>query len=183
MELDVDATDLARRAARGDERSFAALVHATSTRLYRLCARLLGDAAEAEDVTQEVYLNAHTALRRGRFDERARVETWLYRIATNASLNALRARRGRASKHAAALELAQPSEDGARHDARLALSELGRWMDALPPDQRVALVLKEIEGHTCAEVADIMNISEGAAEQRLVRARATLRALKEGSNG
>jgi RNA polymerase sigma-70 factor (ECF subfamily) len=60
-------------------------------------------------------------------------------------------------------------------DARLALAQLGRWLDALPASQRAALVLKELEGWTSAETAEILGISEGSVEQRLVRARATLR--------
>jgi RNA polymerase sigma-70 factor (ECF subfamily) len=94
-----DPSQLAARAARGDERAFAQLVEATIARVHRLCARMLGDAAEAEDVTQEVYVKAHDALLRGDFDGRAKVETWLHRIAVNTALNALRARRPRGGRH------------------------------------------------------------------------------------
>jgi RNA polymerase sigma-70 factor (ECF subfamily) len=168
-----DPAVLAARVARGDERAFAQLVEATIARVHRLCARMLGDAAEAEDVTQEVYVKAHDALLRGDFDGRAKVETWLHRIAVNAALNALRARRARVAHPPGEGDTAI---DGVREaDARLALAQLGRWLDALPESQRAALVLKELEGWTSAETAEILGISEGSVEQRLVRARATLR--------
>ena len=70
-----------------------------------------------------------------------------------------------------ALELAR--------DPHLALREVERWMEELPPEQRAALVLSALEGHSNREVADLLGCSEGAVEQRLVRARATLRHRQE----
>jgi RNA polymerase sigma-70 factor (ECF subfamily) len=67
-------------------------------------------------------------------------------------------------------------ESGAQAEARLALAELADLLEALPEDQRVAIVLKSVEGLSTPEIARILDCSEGAVEQRLVRARATLRA-------
>lgn len=164
--------------AAGDVAAFARVVEATSTRLYRLAARMMGDLQEAEDVVQDAYVRAFDALREGRFDRRSSVDTWLYRIVTNTALDALRARRRRTRKATDPLddvEVPEQMSSAERLAARDALRELSLWIDDLPPDQRTALVLKELEGLPSDEVAAIMKSSVGAVEQRLVRARATLR--------
>lgn len=150
-----------------DERALAA--HASV--LYRLACRLLGGAQDAEDVLQEVYERAWTALRRGRFRGDAEPLTWLYRITTNVALNRLRAQR-------APEQTLPPDEsvDTPRGEAAVALRELGAALALLPADQRAALVLKELEGLSTREVARVLERTEGAVEQLLVRARATLRA-------
>jgi RNA polymerase sigma-70 factor, ECF subfamily len=165
-----------------DPDAFAEVVAATEDRLYRLAARLLGDAIEAEDVLQEAYVRAYDAMVTGAFDRRASVESWLYRIVTNAALDALRSRRRARARAAAAARIeAPPPAPADQLEARAALRRLGTLLDALPPDQRAALVLKEIEGLPSKEVARVLGCSEGAVEQRLVRARATLRSKHEGS--
>jgi RNA polymerase sigma-70 factor (ECF subfamily) len=169
---------LAARAARGDRAAFEALVTRTTPRLYRLAARITGDPGEAEDALQDAFLRAFDALSDGRFDQRSGIETWLYRIVANAALDSLRARRRRRARVDLDPEGSSegaPVDDGGRLAARAALRELDTWMEELPADQRTAIVLKEIEGLSSNEVAEIMKCSVGAVEQRLVRARATLR--------
>jgi RNA polymerase sigma-70 factor (ECF subfamily) len=178
--------------AAGDAAAFAAVIAATGPRLFRLAARMLGSLEEAEDALQDAYIRAYDALRAGRFDGRASLDTWLYRIVANTALDALRARRRRArwglftlgaGAPGALVEPAEPPEQvssAERIAARDALRELSAWIDELPPDQRTALVLKEIEGLPTGEVASIMGSSVGAVEQRLVRARATLRKRSAG---
>ena len=73
-------------------------------------------------------------------------------------------------------ELATPA--GATPEAHLALVELGEWLEVLPAEQRAVVVLKSVEGFSSKETAEILGCSEGAVEQRLVRARATLRARR-----
>jgi RNA polymerase sigma-70 factor (ECF subfamily) len=168
-----------QRASRGDRGAFGAVVSQTSGRLFRLAARITGDPGEAEDALQDAYLRAFDALAAGRFDGRSEAYTWLYRIVANASLDALRARRRRRTRlgdEPTDAEAAAPAvDDAGRLAARAALRELDAWLAELPDDQRAALVLKEIEGLSSNEVAEIMKCSVGAVEQRLVRARATLR--------
>jgi RNA polymerase sigma-70 factor (ECF subfamily) len=169
---------LASRAARGERAAFEALVTRTTPRLYRLAARITGDPGEAEDALQDAFLRAFDALADGRFDQRSGIETWLYRIVANAALDSLRARRRRRARVDLDPEGSSeggPVDDGDRLAARAALRELDAWMEELPADQRTAIVLKEIEGLSSNEVAQIMKCSVGAVEQRLVRARATLR--------
>ena len=170
---------LAARAARGDRAAFEALVTRTTPRLYRLAARITGDPGEAEDALQDAFLRAFDALADGRFDQRSGIETWLYRIVANAALDSLRARRRRRARVDLDPEGSSeggPVDDGDRLAARAALRELDAWMEELPADQRTAIVL-EGDRRTVSsnEVAQIMKCSVGAVEQRLVRARATLR--------
>jgi RNA polymerase sigma-70 factor, ECF subfamily len=161
------------RVLRGDISAFQLIVDATSARLVRLSARMLGNLADAEDVVQEAYVKAYRSLVSGQFDRRSNVMTWLYRIVVNASIDA---KRSRARSPVASDMLVEPSWDGrAAAEARLALSELGAWLAELPPDQHAALVLKAIEGLSAAETAEILKCSEGAVEQLVVRARAALR--------
>ncbi len=168
--------DAARRVQRGDASAFRVIVEATAARLVRLSARIMGSVTEAEDVVQEAYVKAHRALAEGRFDERSRVETWLHRIVVNASLDA---RRKRKHETRNAPDEAATSSDGlgavSTIEETLALRELATWLDELPDDQRTALLLKSVEGMSSAEVAEVLGCSEGAVEQKLVRARATLR--------
>jgi RNA polymerase sigma-70 factor (ECF subfamily) len=171
-----DLTDDVEAVARGDTAAFRRIVSATSGKLVRLGARIMGNLEDGEDVAQEAYLKAHRAIMEGRFDGRSKVETWLHRIVTNTAIDALRSGTRR---HRPTDVLPDPGWDGASAaEARVALVELDALLGNLPPDQRAALVLKSVEGRSAGEIAEIMRSTEGAVEQLLVRARATLK--KEG---
>ncbi len=152
---------------------FHALIDRTSKRLFRLAARLSGSELDAQDILQESYLRAYRALAGKGFDPKATLDTWLYSVVTNVALNWVRDRQ-RVQAREGHLAPAAESTGGAA-EARVALRELSKVLDLLPPEQRVALVLKEIEGLSAKEVAGVLGISEGAVEQRLVRARETIR--------
>jgi RNA polymerase sigma-70 factor (ECF subfamily) len=164
------------RVRSGDAAAFQRIVEATSARLVRLAARMLGNVNDAEDVVQEAYVKAYRALVTGEFDGRANVSTWLYRIVTNQAIDAMRGRKRRPPPTDTADE---SMSSLASAEQKLALAELEDWMGELPPDQRAALVLKAVEGLTSPEIADVLQCSEGAVEQRLVRARAALRQRSE----
>ena len=132
----------------------------------------MGSVTEAEDVVQEAYLKAYAALVEGRFDGRSSVSTWLHRIVVNASLDA---RRKRKRDPGDAVDSQTPGQLGTAPEESVALRELADWLDELPDDQRTALVLKTVEGMSSAEIAEVLGCTEGAVEQRLVRARAALR--------
>lgn len=166
-------TEAVRKVADGDRAAFRHIVQETSGRLVRLAARLMGNLEDGEDVVQESYMKAHHAITDGRFDGRSKVETWLYRIVTNTAIDALRSGKRREKTTDT---LPEPAWDGAAAaEARIALLELDVMLGALPPDQRAALVLKSVEGLSSAEIAQILGTTEGAVEQRLVRARAALK--------
>jgi len=173
--VSVDLRLVAARVAKGDDAAFRTIVDHTRASLYRLAARLTGDLADAEDVLQEAFVDAFRALRAGRWDGRSKVETWLYRIVTNAGIDMLRRRRELPSE-----SRAEPRFDGlVTAEARVALRELDAMLSGLPPAERAALVLVAVEGLPAQEAAAMLGCSEGAVEQRLVRARATLRAQRE----
>ena len=171
-----DLNQAVERFLAGDSAAFQQIVDATSDRMIRLSARMTGSLADAEDVVQEAYVKAYKALQADKFDRRSKFETWLYRIVTNGSIDALR---GRARRRTASDEAIEPEFDGlASAEARVALAELRDFLAELPPEQRAAVTLKALEGLTSAEVAEILECSEGAVEQRLVRARAALRKMR-----
>jgi RNA polymerase sigma-70 factor (ECF subfamily) len=167
------ADDAARRVTRGDDAAFRVLVEATGARLYRLAVRMTGDRDEAADVLQTAFLRAHRGLRDGAWDGRARVETWLYRMVVNTALNARRDRARRARLVDARAATVAPQE------TRAEVAQLMKLVRDLPAEQRVTLVLKELEGLSSVEIARLLGCTEGAVEQRLVRARATLRAKRQ----
>lgn len=172
--MDVDLALVARRVQRGDASAFRTIVVHTQDRFYRLAARIMGSAADAEDVMQEAYVKAYRAISEGRFGGRAELSTWLRRIVVNACIDALRRRAARPTPDASAEadDMAAPHLDP---EASAALRDLSSWMAELPPEQRAAIVLCAVEGLTTPEAAETLGCSVGAVEQRLVRARATLR--------
>lgn len=153
---------------------FHLIVDRTAKRLFRLAARISGSESDAQDILQESYLRAFRSLSTKAFTPNASVDTWLYSIVANVALNWQRSRTRLTERETA---WAAPRAEGTASDAeaRVALRELSAWLDLLPPEQRIALVLKELEGLTAKEVAAVLDITEGAVEQRLVRARETLR--------
>lgn len=166
-----DLRFLAARVANGDDAAFRGIVDRTRAPLYRLAARLTGSLAEGEDALQEAYVDAYRALREGRWDGRSKVETWLYRIVTNAGIDALRRRKEQRDE-----ATHEPRYDGlVAAEARVALRELDAMLEGLAPQDRAALVLTSIEGLSAKAAAEALGCSEGAIEQRLVRARAALR--------
>jgi RNA polymerase sigma-70 factor (ECF subfamily) len=165
---DLDA--VARRAGEGDGAAFRDLVDATRDRLYRLALRLTGDGDEAGDVLQDAYVRAHAALVNGKWKGESKVETWLYRIVLNTGINHRRGRKRTARVTSPMVPAPRSPELNAE------VTRLLEAVRSLPRDQHEAVVLKELEGHTSAEIARLLGCTEGAVEQRLVRARANLRA-------
>ena len=129
----------------------------------------MGSVTEAEDVVQDAYVKAYRAIVAGQFDARSRVETWLHRIVVNASVDA---KRKRARAREDAIDSSRGQEGTA--ETAVALRELADMLGTLPEDQRAALVLKA-DGMSAAEIGAVLGCTEGAVEQKLVRARATLR--------
>ena len=184
-----------RRVAGGDVEAFAVLVERHQERLVRLCTRLLGDREEARDAAQEAFLKAFRAA--GEYQPRGQVYTWLYRIAVNHCLNRLRRRRvvrflslsGPTREDAAGDEAAPFDPAG---DAAGPLDELvsrRRWqrarkaIEALPPGQRAVLVLARFEGLSYKQIAEVLAVSVGAVESRLVRAMRSLTAAIDDADG
>jgi len=169
---------------RGDEEAFAALVRRFQDRIVSLAYRYLGSSADAEDLAQEVFLRVYRA--KGSYEPSARFSTWIYRIASNTSLNHLRGRKAR-RKVAGPMPQGEdddPATDAADPDAtapgdRLERDELSRVIrrivDDLPDRQRIAIVLNKYEGLGYEDVAAAMDLSVMAVKSLLTRARVNIK--------
>jgi RNA polymerase sigma-70 factor, ECF subfamily len=169
-----------RDVLKGDREAFGRIVEATSARLVRLSARIMGNVADAEDVVQEAYVKAYRSIVAGQFDGRSRVETWLYRIVVNGTIDAKRSRK-RAPIPTDDADLEMSWDGAASAEARVSLAELAELLRDLPAEQQAAIVLKSVEGFSAAETAEMLGTTEGAVEQLLVRARAALKKRRDDS--
>ena len=162
------ATDeaLARRAAEGQREAFEELVRRHRARVYALALRICRNADDAEDALQETFIAAYRAL--PRFDRRARVSTWLYRIATNKCYDLL-ARRRATTDSAGLPEQADPRDPFAGSERQGLLT---RALDGLPEQFREAALLCDVCGLTPAEAGEVTGIPEGTMKSRSFRARA-----------
>lgn len=162
------------RTAHGDRQAFERIVEYTAAPLYRVALRMLGNTADADESLQETFVRAHQALAQGQWREGTKTYPWLLAIATRVCVDSLRRRNGRPVPFGD-IDANWLVSDGEQAERTRRVRELLAYMNDLPPDQRAALVLRYIEGLSNAEVAEALSISEGAVEQRLIRARANLR--------
>ncbi|BBA99306.1 putative RNA polymerase ECF subfamily sigma factor [Actinacidiphila reveromycinica] len=162
---------LAVRAGEGDEDAFSALVQRHAAPLLQLAERLLGNRAEAEDAVQDGFVSAWRRL--PEFRGEARFNTWMYRIVTNRCLNVLRARRPVVPLDGAP-ELPAPDHQTSPErvtESRAATQALAQAMTLLSPEQRACWVLRELNGQTYEEIAELVGISPQAVRGRIFRAR------------
>jgi RNA polymerase sigma-70 factor, ECF subfamily len=178
---DAAATEarLIARAQAGDVAAFEQLSSAYADRLFMMLLRLLGDAAEAEDVAQEVMLRAWRGI--AGFQGRSSYFTWLYRIAINEANRALAKRASRpAAVPIGPRELQLPASDADEPSRQAEASELrlalGRTLAGLPPPLRTAIVLRDVEGLSTQQAAEIAGVSQAAFKSRLHQARLRVRA-------
>jgi RNA polymerase sigma-70 factor (ECF subfamily) len=168
--------ELMLASGRGDRAAFAQLVRRHLGRSNAIAVRVLGSAAEAEEVVQEAFLRVWQKAPSWRKDGGARVSTWLARVIVNLCID--RRRRARSVPLEEVPEMPDPSP---RADETLALEERRQRVAAalaeLPDRQRAAVVLSYYEGLSNAEVAGALEISIGAVESLLVRARRSLAGL------
>lgn len=188
MAIDSDL-ELMLRVSRGDADSFGVLLNRHRGPLLSYFVRMVRDRALAEDLAQEVFLRVYQA--RERYQPEARFTTWLYRIATNLALNALRDRRSEPLVLEAAMdperELASPLErapDGRpTAEERLAESDRQRLIreaiEALPEKQRAAVILHKYQEVDYRQIASILKVSESAVKSLLFRAYESLRVRLE----
>jgi RNA polymerase sigma-70 factor (ECF subfamily) len=170
---------LVERAQRGDKLAFELLVSKYERKLQRLLSRLVRDPTQVEDVTQEAFIKAYRALPSFRGD--SAFYTWLYRIGINTAKNHLAAQ-GRKVPALSDMPGDDPEDDGAAlgRDANTPEDELtsrqvaetvNAAMQALPEELRSAIMLREIEGMSYDEIAEIMNCPIGTVRSRIFRAR------------
>mgnify|MGYP003867524441 CR=1 FL=1 len=175
MRMTVSDESLALAAAGGDGQAFAALLDRHYDRLFAFCFRLTGVRAEAEDLTQDICaaLPEKLASYRGT----AKVTTWLYRVAVNATHDRRR-RQATHARHAAGWGDWEIARQDQIAEDRAALDWLTQAMNRLSEDLRdtLALVLDDV---THAEAAEILGVSEGTISWRISEAKKRLRAMKE----
>jgi RNA polymerase sigma-70 factor, ECF subfamily len=171
---------LVERVQRGDKQAFGLLVSKYQRKLARLLSRMIRDAAEVEDVTQEAFIKAYRALPSFRGD--SAFYTWLYRIGINTAKNYL-VSQGRRVPTSTSVDSddAESMEDGdlLRHvdtpERLMMTKQIGQTvnaaMDALPEELRTAIVLREIEGLSYEEIAAVMDCPIGTVRSRIFRAR------------
>jgi RNA polymerase sigma-70 factor (ECF subfamily) len=170
-DTELDEATLVVRAQEGDARAFELLARRHQATLYRVAVRVMGDPAEAEDALQEALLDAWRRI--GRFRGGSAFSTWMYRVVTNRCLGMLRRRRPVPVEEIEAPAPARDSpERAAERDAGMAA--LGRALALLPDEQRVCWVLREMEGLSYADIAEITGASEDAVRGRIHRARTRL---------
>lgn len=148
-----------------------------SLRVYRTCVRVLGDPVEAEDMTQDIFLRVHDKV--AHFDQRSSFSTWLYRLTVNHCLNRLRGRT-LLERRFRPLEAASDAEDGRRGPQLELLKKesidlVGRLLDRLSDEHRAIVVLRDIEGLSYREIAEVLSIPSGTVMSRLYRARRQLK--------
>jgi RNA polymerase sigma-70 factor (ECF subfamily) len=152
------------------------LMTALRPQLHRYCARMVGSAIDGEDVVQEALAKAAEAFPAAGPIERP--ESWLFRIAHNAALDALRHRK-RQAVLGSDTDLAGLADPLAAADTRVAATASLAALVSLPPTQRSSVVLMDVLGHSLAETAEIIGISVAAVKAALHRGRARLRALAD----
>ena len=169
---------LVQRAQRGDLRAFDLLVLKYQGRIAALVSRYVSDAGEVEDVTQEAFIKAYRAL--GKFRGDSAFYTWLYRIAANAAKNHLVAKGRRPGAHAT-IEDAEGFDEGgllsesASPEALSMGDELAEVVEsalkALPDELKAALMLREFDGLSYDDIADVLGCPVGTVRSRIFRAR------------
>jgi RNA polymerase sigma-70 factor (ECF subfamily) len=181
MDAPPDEAQLIERSRAGDIEAFNALVLLYQDRVFNLCLRMLGDLQAAEDATQEALISAYRAVARVRGDN---IRAWLFRIASNVCIDEIRRRK---RQPASSLDVARSDDerpldvpDAAPGPETLALrSELASVLRSelllLPDDQRLAVILCDIEGLDYSEIAMTLGCSLGTVKSRISRGRSRLR--------
>jgi RNA polymerase sigma-70 factor (ECF subfamily) len=176
----------------GDRAEFARLVDTYSALIYRLGLKLMNNPQDAEDVLQETFIKAYRHLEG--FDGRSSLSTWLYRIATNEALMLLR------RKHPEMVSVEEPQGEQAEDLEPLQIVDwccvpeielmsaesramLDRAIETLPAGLRLVFLLRDIEGLSTREAAEVLDLSETAVKTRLSRARLRLREALTGYFG
>jgi RNA polymerase sigma-70 factor (ECF subfamily) len=174
-------SSLVRRAQAGDLAAYEELVRRHQHRVVALAGRLLRGSEDAEDVAQQVFIKAYLSLRR--FDLRSKFSTWLYKIAVNECWNHLRRKKARPLVYEAdltedqteRLRLLATSSPSANPEQRARVADLLEWLlQQLDPRDRLMLELKETQGFSIEEIAELLGLNANTVKVRLFRARARL---------
>ncbi len=169
-------SNLVARCAAGEPDAFKELYDAHATRLYNLAYRMAGSAAEAEDLLQEIFLQAFRKLTS--YKGESALGTWLYRLATNLCLDRLRSKQGKMDRATVGLD----DERGEavvprtrRADSVVQRLDLERAIEQLPASYKAAFLLHDVEGFEHHEVGEMLGIAEGTSKSLVHKARLRIR--------
>lgn len=189
---DREDLELLRRARAGDRAALNRLIRKYQQRVYHFCLRMVHDAQDAEELTQDVFVKLFANLKR--FRAESKFSTWLFQIAKNLSLNKLQhLKRRKQFAHASldepkrlkddevSLDLADDADDA---ETQITGTETRRLVqakiDALREEHRIPLILRDIEGLSYDEIARIMKLAEGTVKSRIHKARLELKNSLDG---
>jgi RNA polymerase sigma-70 factor, ECF subfamily len=184
---------LVEQCRRGDAQAFTRLVALHEGMVFNLAARLLGDTEEARDVSQDVFLQVYRTL--GRFEGRSSLKTWIYRIVVNQCRNRQRFWRRRRKDRSCPLDALTPADEARLHShageispydqlqRRERAQQVQRALLKVSFEHRAILLLREVEGLSCEDIAATLGLAQGTVKSRLSRARESLRASFEGVLG
>lgn len=172
---------LVRRAVNGDTAAFEALVTPHEAMVWRTCWHYMNNTQDAQDAVQETMLKAWRSLQSWRGD--ASLSTWLYRIAVSCCLDLLRRRKARPGESMDALQEAgfEPTDPSPGPEASVEAYDRRQALRAalarLPEEQRIALVMTAVEGHSYEEAAAMLGVAVGTVKSRINRARSRLQEI------
>jgi len=170
--------DLAQQSAAGDVSAFETLYRRHFRRVYLLCLRMLGNPAEAEDLTQETFTHLYNKI--GSFRGDSAFTTWLHRLTVNQVLMHFRRRKSRPEFTTFDGETPIQIVRGTENPGKMPIVDRLVLEDAiskLPPGYRSIFVLHDVEGHEHGEIAQMLGISEGTSKSQLHKARLKIRNL------
>ncbi|MET0619203.1 MAG: RNA polymerase sigma factor [Thermoanaerobaculia bacterium] len=176
---DLPDRELAIRARGGEMVAFETLVTRKTSAVVALARRIVGNSEDARDVAQMVFLRVWNEIHR--YDEKYSFNTWLYRIATNLSIDFLRSSRSRERAHGATLHIVREREESTASDATRNAedAELARLFETvsgrLSEKQKAAFVLREMQDCETKEIAEILGCGESTVRNHLFNARRILR--------
>lgn len=168
--MHADDSELIQHAQQGNPRAFELLVDRYAKTLFALAYSLLGNTADAEDVLQETLIGAYRHV--NKFEGRSSVKTWLTKILVRQVARVHRSRKNRRPMSLADMDFEKPDRTSATDDR----IDVHQMLGVLSEEHREVMVLREIEGFSYEEIAEVLDVPRGTVESRLHRAR---QALKE----
>ena len=177
MPIGINESDLIERFKQGDPSAFEAIVRKHQDRIYNLCRYMLQDPRNAQDAAQDVFLKAYRAFKHFRPD--FSIYTWLYRIAVNTCLDYQKKSRREVSMSEPLAEDLPSDEPFPEqlYESREITAAIQLALQKLPKKLSAAIVLREIEGLSYNQIADVLRTSVGTVKSRISRAREELRHL------